>query len=84
MGSALHRRSTCRKLLICACRIECYGVNTPWLLGVNLYRLGEYVRAISKFEQSGEDCGLSIGLQRKSQDWIERCELEVNFMSSAR
>ena len=53
------------------------------LIGVNLYRLGEYDDAIEQFSRIASDSTLPLGVIHRAEDWIERCEWAIEQLSQS-
>ena len=53
------------------------------LIGVNLYRLGQYEHAIEQFNQLAVDNTLPLGLIHRAEDWIERCEWAIEQLGQS-
>ena len=51
------------------------------LIGVNSYRLGQYVAAIEQFRRIAVDSALPLGTVHRAKDWIERCEWAIGQLN---
>ena len=53
------------------------------LIGVNLYRLGQYAAAIEQFRRITAHTTLPLGTVHSAKDWIERCEWAIMQLSQS-